>query len=95
MVDTAYGEKPFLVVSNQQRNRNLDSVLCARVTTSPNRPAIPSVVPIEFGDEVVGSVLCDDLVQLEKGRLKRRMSNAFPPSEMARFCVGLAAALGC
>jgi mRNA interferase MazF len=95
MVDTPYGEKPYLIVSNQQRNRNLDSVLCARVTTSPRRPDITSIVPIQVRGQVVGSVLCDDIVQVEKSRLKRRRSNAFPPGEMARFCEGIAAAFGC
>lgn len=95
MVDTPYGEKPYLVVSNQTRNRNLGSILCARVTTSPNRPDIPSIVSIEARGAVVGSVLCDDIVQVEKTRLKRRMSNSFPPREMERFCKGIAAAFGC
>lgn len=95
MVDTPYGEKPYLIVSNQTRNRNLDSILCARVTTSPNRPDIPSIISIEARGAVVGSVLCDDIVQVEKTRLKRRMSNSFPPTEMERFCEGIFAAFGC
>lgn len=96
MVLTPHGEKPFLVVSNQQRNRNLASVLCVRITTSPNRPDLPSVVPIEDRHgTVVGRVLCDSLFEISKDQLKTRKSNAFPPREMQRVCDGLAAALGC
>lgn len=96
MVDTPYGAKPYLVVSNQQRNRALDTVLCVRITTSPNRPDLDSVVPIEDrGGSVVGRVLCDGIVEVRKDSLKTRKSNAFTPSQMKRICDGLAAALGC
>ncbi|GBD84063.1 pemK-like protein [bacterium BMS3Abin02] len=95
MVDTPAGDKPFVVVSNQQRNRSLDTVLCARITTSPKRPSLPSVVPIEDrSGAVVGRVLCDDVLQLDKGQLLRRTA-AFAPREMSRICDGLNAALAC
>ncbi len=96
MIETSDGQKPFLVVSNQQRNRNLTTVICVRITTSPNRPNIPSVVPIESRDGVVvGRVLCDTLSEVHKDKLVRRMSNAFTPGEMRRICDGLSAAVGC
>ena len=46
-VETDYGNRPYLVVSNIHRNRNLDTVPAARVTGSPNPPDIDSIVPIE------------------------------------------------
>jgi mRNA interferase MazF len=46
-VGADYGDKPYLVVSNMHRNRNLDTVLAARVTTSSNPPDVDSIVPIE------------------------------------------------
>lgn len=89
------GEKPFLVVSNNARNRNLDRVVCARVSTSPNRPAeIPSVVPIEDRGAVVGQVLCDDLQSVQTYRLKR-MVGALPPRVMVEVGRGLRSALDC
>jgi mRNA interferase MazF len=97
MVDVpeAGGEKPFLVVSNNVRNRNLDSVICARVSTSPNRPAeIPSIVPIEDRGAVVGRVLCDDLLSVRTWRLKR-MVGALPPRVMTEVGKGLRSALDC
>jgi mRNA interferase MazF len=97
MVDVpeAGGEKPFLVVSNNTRNRHLDSVICARVSTSPKRPVgIPSVVPIEDRGAIVGQVLCDDLLAIRRSRLKR-MVGALPPRVMTDVGAGLRSALDC
>lgn len=94
-VPEAGGEKPFLVVSNNVRNRNLDSVICARVSTSRHRPAeIPSVVPIEDRGAAVGQVLCDDLLSVRTHRLKR-MVGALPPRVMTEVGKGLRSALDC
>lgn len=59
-LDLGYGEKPWLVVSNNSRNRALGSALVAHVTTTP-KPPLPSIVELEAGDPLVGSVICDDL----------------------------------
>lgn len=40
------GEKYYLVVSNNQRNRNLDSVVAVRLTTSL-KPPLPSIVALD------------------------------------------------
>ncbi|HEY5890983.1 MAG TPA: type II toxin-antitoxin system PemK/MazF family toxin [Acidimicrobiia bacterium] len=96
MVKTPYGEKPHLVVSNQLRNRTLATVLCVRITSSPNPPALPSVVPIEDNSgSVVGRVLCDQIYVLEKEQLSRRISNGLTPNQMDRVCMGLRSALAC
>jgi len=94
-VATDYGEKPYLVVSNAARNRHLDTVLAVRITTSPNPPDLDSIVPIEHQGEVVGRVLCDEIVLVSKSDLRRRASNAFMPRQMGAVCRGLNAALGC
>ncbi len=94
-VDTDYGEKPYVIVSNPHRNRNLSTVLGARITTSPNPPNIDSIVPIERQGTVVGRVLCDEIVLISKSDLKRRVSNAFTPAQMDAVCRGLGVALGC
>lgn len=63
-VDLGYGVKPWLVVSNNQRNRNLDTVLAARITTTRKHAHVPTMVPLAAADPLVGYVVCDDLVQL-------------------------------
>ena len=96
MIDTPFGEKPHLIVSNQQRNRALDTVVCVRITTSPNPPSIPSVIPIEDqGGSVVGRILCDELFTIGKAQLSRRLSTGMLPRQMDRVCVGLRSALAC
>jgi len=63
-VDLGYGAKPWLVVSNNQRNHNLDSVIAARITTTSKNARLPTVVPLATSDPLTGYVLCDDLVPL-------------------------------
>lgn len=63
-VDLGYGPKPWLVVSNNLRNRKLDTVLAARITTTDKR-GVPSAVPLDHQDLLTGFVLADDLVQLD------------------------------
>jgi mRNA interferase MazF len=63
-VDLGHGRKPWVVVSNNQRNHGLETVVAARVTTTAKRVSLPTVVPLSASDPLVGSVLCDDLVQL-------------------------------
>jgi mRNA interferase MazF len=92
-VDLGHGAKPWLVVSNNQRNRNLDSVLAARITTTGKHSALPTVVPLGAGDPLVGYVLCDDLIQLYQDELTRALGALAPPT-MAAVSRGLAIALG-
>ena len=68
-VDLGHGMKPWLVVSNNQRNRHLESVVAARITTTDRHAHVPTVVPLSSGDPLVGHVLCDDLVQLYRDEL--------------------------
>ncbi|OMH23638.1 hypothetical protein BKD30_12170 [Tersicoccus phoenicis] len=58
--DLGYGEKPWLVVSNNARNRALGSALVARITTS-RKPPLESIVQLQHDDVLAGSVLCDDI----------------------------------
>lgn len=85
-------EKYFVVVSNNRRNRAFDQVLAARLTTTP-KPAIPSVVPLDRDEVVVGSVVCDDIVELYPDEVSRDLG-ALTPRAMRRIGQGLKAALG-
>jgi mRNA interferase MazF len=87
------GEKYYLVVSNNDRNRRLPQVLAARLTTSA-KPRISSI--IELGQREVlpgGRVLCDDVAALYPDEVMRDLG-ALTPEAMARVDDGLRAAFG-
>lgn len=55
-----HGEKPYVIVSNNARNRALPIYLAVRITTSP-KPLLPSIIELAPEDPVVaGRALCDD-----------------------------------
>lgn len=89
--DVGYGDKPFLVISNNTRNQKLDSVLAVRITTS-TKPELDTVVPLSPADPVVGSILCDDVVQIWRDEI-RREGGALSLPTMMRVATGLMAAL--
>jgi mRNA interferase MazF len=92
-VDLGYGRKPWLVVSNNARNRNLDSVLAARITTTRKHAPLPTVVPLTAADPLAGFVLCDDIVQLYRDELATQTGALSPPT-IAAVSEGLRIALG-
>jgi mRNA interferase MazF len=88
------GRKPYLVVSNNQRNRNLDDVLGVRITTTRKPAHLTSVVTLSPDDHpLVGSVLCDDIYPVFKEEI-RGMWGAVTQNTMRRVEDGLRAALG-
>lgn len=92
-VDLGHGRKPWLVVSNNARNRNLESVLAARITTTGKHAAIPTVIALTPADPLVGFVLCDDVVQLYREELTKPVGALCPPT-IAAVSQGLRIALG-
>jgi mRNA interferase MazF len=68
-VDLGFGRKPWLVVSNNQRNRALDTVIAARITTTRKHANIPTIVALAAEDPLDGYVLCDDLFPIRHVRL--------------------------
>ncbi len=91
LADIGYGPKPWLVVSNNQRNARLETVLVARITTTSKHRA-PTIVDLRPEDPVVGRVLCDDLQQLFRDELGRGCG-ALSRESMARVADGLRSAL--
>jgi len=85
-------EKLYVVVLNNARNRSLDTALAARITTT-RKPQITSIVPIQPGEAVHGSVLCDDIELLYPEDV-RSSPGAFSPAMMRRIDNGLRAAFG-
>jgi mRNA interferase MazF len=87
-VDLGHGSKPWVVVSNNVRNRNLESVLAARVTTTQKNAHLDTVVPLTSSDPLVGFVLCDDIVPLYRDELGNSLGG-LGPDTMRRVNVGL------
>lgn len=90
-MDLGHGAKPWLVVSNNQRNRALDTVLVARITTTL-RP-LPTRVDLTAEDVLAGQVLCDDLEQVYGNELGERLGALSAPT-MRRVREGLRIGLG-
>ena len=82
-VDLGHGAKPWLVVSNNARNRNLETVIAARVTTTSKNAALPTVVPLASADPLTGYVLADDLVQLYHDELTKAAGAVSGPTMTA------------
>ncbi|GAB7144840.1 type II toxin-antitoxin system PemK/MazF family toxin [Mycobacterium riyadhense] len=79
-VDLGHGAKPWVVLSNNSRNRNLDTVLAARITTTSTNAHVPTVVPLTDADPLVGFVLVDDIVQLYHDELTESLGILSPPT---------------
>ena len=85
-------DKFFVVVSNNNRNRSLDSVLVVRFTTSA-KPAIASIVEIPSTELLPGGrVVCDDIYDLYEDEVKADVG-ALSAATMAAINDGLKAAL--
>ena len=79
-VDLGHGSKPWVILSNNSRNRNLDTVLAARITTTSKNAHVPTVVPLSAADPLVGFVLVDDIVQLYHDELIEPLGSLSPPT---------------
>ena len=85
-------DKFFLVVSNNIRNRKLESVLVVRFTTSA-KPDIPSIVEIPPTEVLPGGrIVCDDIYDLYEDEVKADIG-ALSSMTMEAINDGLKAAL--
>lgn len=91
-VDLGHGSKPWVILSNNSRNRNLDTVLAARITTTSKNAHVPTVVPLTPADPLVGYVLVDDIVQLYHEELTEPVG-ALSPQTMQEISKALRIAL--
>jgi mRNA interferase MazF len=91
-LDHVDGDKYFVVVSNNARNRQLRSVLAVRLTTS-KKPDIPSIVDIPSSEPLGGGrAVCDDIVELWDDEVQQDLG-AFSRTTMQGIDAGLRAAL--
>lgn len=56
--------KLWIVVSHNARNRNFDTVLGVRVTTTNRNRHLPTVVEVPEGECVNGWVTCDSMTEI-------------------------------
>jgi mRNA interferase MazF len=85
-------EKYYLVVSNNRRNKALETVLVARITSS-EKPNLSSIVSLPAGECVYGRVLCDDLVEMWPDDDVRTILGGLSTAAMRLVDAGLRSAL--
>lgn len=91
-VDLGHGLKPWVVVSNNARNRNLETSLAARITTTEKHAHVPTVIPLGSADPLVGYVVVDDIIQLYRDGLSTPLG-ALAPTTMQQISAALRIAL--
>jgi mRNA interferase MazF len=84
--DLGFGLKPWLVVSNNARNKAIDDCLVVRITTTERQ--LPSWVELTQNDPLVGFVNCDDLGPLYKDQIGEDLG-ALSPETMMRVAQAL------
>jgi mRNA interferase MazF len=81
--DLGNGRKPWVVLSNNRRNRALPSVLVARVTTMPTQAGLPTWVPLTDNDPLTGFVITDDVEHVRKQCLDEYLGTLSPETVAA------------
>jgi mRNA interferase MazF len=89
--DIGYGPKPWLIVSNNPRNRATADVLAVRLTTTARE--LPTWVRLGPTDPLNGYVNADNIETLGKGELGEYLG-ALSPESMMNVNGALAVALG-
>ncbi len=88
--DLGYGAKPWLVVSNNARNRVLSDVIAIRLTTTVRE--LPTWVKLSTADPLTGYANADCIEQLGKDELGDYLG-ALSPATMRTVNQALAIAL--
>lgn len=90
-VDIGFGPKPWLIVSNNPRNRRLADVLAVRMTTTAKQ--LPTWVELASADHpLVGYVNADNIETLGKDELGEYLG-ALSPATLGKVNRALAVAL--
>jgi mRNA interferase MazF len=88
--DLGYGRKPWLIVSNNSRNRLLSEVIAIRLTTTARE--LPTWVRLAPADPLAGYANADCIEQLGKDELGEYLG-ALSPASMRNVNHALALAL--
>lgn len=89
--DVGFGVKPWLVVSNNQRNRRLSDVLAVRLTTTAKE--LPTWVSLGQADPFGGYANTDNIETLGRDELGDYLG-AITPATLSRVDRALCIALG-
>ena len=86
--------RPVIVLTRDPLGRMLNSVIVAPITSTVR--GLSSEVPVDVHDGVRRTSVAnlDNITQLDRSRLRRRVGTA-ASSTMAKTCSALAAAVGC
>jgi mRNA interferase MazF len=76
--DLGYGLKPWLVVSNNARNRLLSDIVAIRLTTTARN--LPTWVKLSAADPLTGYANADCIEQLGKDELGEYLGSLSPAS---------------
>jgi mRNA interferase MazF len=76
--DIGFGAKPWLVVSNNHRNRALSDLLAVRITATDRHANLPTWVQLGTADPLVGYINTDDLQQLHRDELDVLLGSLTP-----------------
>lgn len=90
--DLGYGAKPWLIVSNNARNRHTADVVAVRLTTT--RRTIPTWVAMGPSDPLTGYVNADNIETLGKDELGDYLGEVTPATMNKIINTALATALG-
>ncbi|MBS4730714.1 type II toxin-antitoxin system PemK/MazF family toxin [Mycobacterium sp. SM1] len=88
--DLGYGAKPWLVVSNNARNRHTADILAVRVTTT--QQSLPTWVALAPNDPLVGYANTDNIETICKDELADYLGS-LTPATMVKINAALAIAL--
>lgn len=93
--DLGHGRKPWLVISNNQRNASRKGDLVAvRMTTTSRAVDLPTVVRLSAVDRpFAGSILCDDPYVIGVDEIEAA-AGALPPPTLRAVDTALRLALG-
>lgn len=89
--DVGFGSKPWLVVSNNQRNRHLSDVLAIRLATTAKE--LPTWVPLGQADPLGGYANTDNVETLGRDELGEYLG-ALTPATLSNVDRALCVALG-
>lgn len=89
--DLGYGLKPWVVVSNNARNRHTQDIIAVRATTT--RRYLPTWVEMTRDDPLNGYIVADNIETLGKDEL-RDFLGALCPQTISHLNTALSIALG-
>jgi mRNA interferase MazF len=89
--DVGFGAKPWLIVSNNQRNRHLSDVLAIRLSTT--QKDLPTWVPLDRADPLGGYANADNIETLDRDELGEYLG-ALAPATLQKVDHALCIVLG-